>query len=112
MTFADASFDAVMSNSIVHHIPKPDDALAEMLRVLRPGGFLFVRDLLRPGAISEQEILKQGVRYLNPIVEWPGARAFGLSADLLIEALRWGTGEELERGARRLADLESRRDSL
>lgn len=42
------SFDAVMSNSIVHHIPQPAKALAEMVRVLRPGGALFVRDLLRP----------------------------------------------------------------
>lgn len=48
LPFADASFDVVMSNSIVHHIPEPLDALCEMRRVLRPGGLLFVRDLLRP----------------------------------------------------------------
>jgi ubiquinone/menaquinone biosynthesis C-methylase UbiE len=41
-------FAAVISNSIVHHIPKPERALAEMVRILRPGGLLFVRDLLRP----------------------------------------------------------------
>lgn len=41
-------FDVVMSNSIIHHIPEPAAALAEMLRVLRPGGLLLVRDLLRP----------------------------------------------------------------
>ena len=45
---ADASYDAVISNSIVHHIPAPFPVLAEMLRVLKPGGVLFVRDLLRP----------------------------------------------------------------
>lgn len=44
----DASFPAVVSNSIVHHIPEPLAVLAEMLRVLAPGGLLFVRDLLRP----------------------------------------------------------------
>ena len=43
-----ASFDAVMSNSIVHHIPEPRDVLAEALRVVRPGGLIFIRDLLRP----------------------------------------------------------------
>jgi len=42
------SFSAVISNSIVHHIPDPQPVLAEMLRVLRPGGLLFVRDLIRP----------------------------------------------------------------
>jgi ubiquinone/menaquinone biosynthesis C-methylase UbiE len=42
------SFAAVMSNSIVHHIPKPELVLAEMVRVLIPGGALFIRDLLRP----------------------------------------------------------------
>jgi ubiquinone/menaquinone biosynthesis C-methylase UbiE len=42
------SFTAVMSNSIVHHIPRPELVLAEMVRVLQPGGALFIRDLLRP----------------------------------------------------------------
>lgn len=41
-------FTAVMSNSIVHHIPEPKTVLAEACRVLRAGGVLFVRDLLRP----------------------------------------------------------------
>src|SRR5690606_35707552 len=49
LPYADGLFDAVMSNSIVHHIPEPGAALAEMARVLRPGGLFFVRDLLRPG---------------------------------------------------------------
>ena len=41
-------FSAVISNSIVHHIPEPLEALVEMVRVARPGAVLFVRDLLRP----------------------------------------------------------------
>jgi ubiquinone/menaquinone biosynthesis C-methylase UbiE len=48
LPFADASFAAVMSNSIVHHIPEPFGVLREMARVAGPGGVLFVRDLLRP----------------------------------------------------------------
>jgi ubiquinone/menaquinone biosynthesis C-methylase UbiE len=48
LPFAAASFAAVISNSIVHHIPEPEAVLAEMARVLQPGGALFVRDLLRP----------------------------------------------------------------
>jgi ubiquinone/menaquinone biosynthesis C-methylase UbiE len=46
--FTDGEFAAAISNSIVHHIPSPGDVLAEMARVTRPGGVLFVRDLLRP----------------------------------------------------------------
>jgi ubiquinone/menaquinone biosynthesis C-methylase UbiE len=45
---ADGAFDAVISNSIVHHIPRPESVLAEMVRVTAPGGGLFVRDLVRP----------------------------------------------------------------
>jgi ubiquinone/menaquinone biosynthesis C-methylase UbiE len=48
MPFAAGSFAAVISNSIVHHIPEPGRVLAEMVRVVRPGGVLFIRDLLRP----------------------------------------------------------------
>jgi ubiquinone/menaquinone biosynthesis C-methylase UbiE len=48
MIFPDAMFDVVMSNSIIHHLPVPKDCVAEMVRVLRPDGMLFVRDLMRP----------------------------------------------------------------
>lgn len=54
---ADATFDAVISNSIVHHIPQPADVLPAMLRVLKPGGLLFLRDLLRPGSYAEVDRL-------------------------------------------------------
>src|SRR6266446_2589048 len=37
LPFADAEFAAVMSNSIVHHIPEPAAVVAEMVRVLQPG---------------------------------------------------------------------------
>jgi ubiquinone/menaquinone biosynthesis C-methylase UbiE len=53
MPFPTASFAAVISNSIVHHIPEPAAVIAEMVRVTRPGGLLFVRDLLRPGTDTE-----------------------------------------------------------
>lgn len=49
LPFEDGFFDAVISNSIVHHIPEPFTVLGEMVRVTRRGGALFVRDLLRPG---------------------------------------------------------------
>jgi ubiquinone/menaquinone biosynthesis C-methylase UbiE len=48
LPFQGGSFAAVMSNSIVHHIPEPRTVLAEMVRVAAADGVLFVRDLLRP----------------------------------------------------------------
>jgi ubiquinone/menaquinone biosynthesis C-methylase UbiE len=50
-------FEAVISNSLVHHIPDPVPALAEMARLVAPGGTLFVRDLVRPGTRQEVDAL-------------------------------------------------------
>src|SRR5262249_12656659 len=48
LPYDDGAFAAVVSNSIVHHIPDPSVVVGEMVRVCAPGGLLFVRDLLRP----------------------------------------------------------------
>jgi len=48
LPFSDSCFDTVYSNTILHHIPEPRDLLAEVARVLVPGGTLLVRDLFRP----------------------------------------------------------------
>jgi ubiquinone/menaquinone biosynthesis C-methylase UbiE len=53
LPYADGQFSAVISNSIIHHIPEPLQALREMRRVTRAGGVLFVRDLLRPTSLAE-----------------------------------------------------------
>ena len=42
MTFPDGSFDLVYSYSVFEHLPDPASVLAEMARVLRPGGVGFV----------------------------------------------------------------------
>jgi ubiquinone/menaquinone biosynthesis C-methylase UbiE len=52
-----ASFGAVISNSIIHHIPEPAAVFAEMVRVAASGGTLFVRDLLRPSDAATLERL-------------------------------------------------------
>ncbi len=48
LPYVDGRFRAVMSNSIVHHIPQPRAALAEAVRVTARGALVFVRDLARP----------------------------------------------------------------
>jgi ubiquinone/menaquinone biosynthesis C-methylase UbiE len=78
LSFADGSFAAVISNSIVHHIPEPGGVLAEMVRVLRPGGRLFVRDLLRPA--------DEGT--LHALVEAYAAGANGHQRQMFADSLR------------------------
>lgn len=56
MPFADAYFDCVACNGTLHHFAEPLAVLQGCLRVLRPGGLLFCRDLLRP---DSDETLQQ-----------------------------------------------------
>ena len=57
LVFGPGFFDAVISNSLVHHLPQSEAFFAEALRVLRPGGLLFVRDLFRPASQEQVEAL-------------------------------------------------------
>jgi SAM-dependent methyltransferase len=40
LPFADASFDVVVANHMLYHVPEPSRAATEFARVLRPGGVL------------------------------------------------------------------------
>ena len=57
MPYPDGAFAAVISNSIVHHVPEPRRVFAEMARLTASGGTLFIRDLLRPPDTAELERL-------------------------------------------------------
>ena len=50
LPFPDASFDVVVSTMSMHHWAKPEAGLAELRRVLRPGGRALVWDF-RPGGM-------------------------------------------------------------
>lgn len=64
---ADASVPAVMSNSLIHHIPEPMQVLSEMVRVLAARGTLFIRDLFRP---ADEKTLEELVsRYAGDATE-------------------------------------------
>jgi ubiquinone/menaquinone biosynthesis C-methylase UbiE len=69
--FADRSFDAVISNSLLHHLHDPAPFWTEIERVAKPGAALLIMDLFRPesteqaralvdaAAAGEPEILKR-----------------------------------------------------
>jgi adenine/guanine/hypoxanthine permease len=52
-----AMADSVISNSLLHHLPEPRQAVAAALRVVVPGGRLFIRDLARPSSSDEVDRL-------------------------------------------------------
>ncbi|MEW4563637.1 methyltransferase domain-containing protein [Bremerella sp. JC770] len=55
--YEDGFFTGVMSNTIVHHIPEPLTVLKECARLAAPGGWVFIRDLVRPESSEQLEQL-------------------------------------------------------
>jgi ubiquinone/menaquinone biosynthesis C-methylase UbiE len=52
LAFPDASFDLVMSNSVLHHLAEPQRFLSEVARLVKPGGAILLRDLRRPSRLA------------------------------------------------------------
>jgi SAM-dependent methyltransferase len=55
MSFPDASFDTVCIANSLHHLSGLDAALAEMKRVLRPGGLFLVLEMVSDGQSETQQ---------------------------------------------------------
>ena len=64
-----------------------------------------VSELLLPRSRSEDPVLHNGKQYTNTKLTWGGGDVYGLSADLLVEALDWGLGNCPARGEPRLREL-------
>ena len=52
LQFHDAEFDIVASSMATHHIPGWERAFSEMIRVLRPGGYLIYSDFIFPSWLA------------------------------------------------------------
>lgn len=48
LPFADGEFNVVGTNKVMHHIANWPDAVTEMIRVLKPGGYLIFADIVVP----------------------------------------------------------------
>ena len=57
LPYPDQSFDGVISNSIIHHLPDPMAAFREINRVSRPGSLILIRDLMRPNTPEAAQAL-------------------------------------------------------
>lgn len=77
LPFADATFDLVVSNSVLHHLGDPRPVLTEMRRVLKPGGALLVADLRRPPGL-----------WMWPHLLWHGRHYQGLMWRLFRDSVR------------------------
>ncbi len=56
LPYADGSFDLVTCQFAFHHMPKPELALAEMIRVTKPSGRCFVVDTVAPESDSKFDL--------------------------------------------------------
>jgi SAM-dependent methyltransferase len=56
MTFEDGSFDTVCISYSLHHLERPGDVLAEMVRVLRPGGTFILQEMYSDGEQSPAQV--------------------------------------------------------
>ncbi len=55
----DACCDSVISNTLLHHIAEPAAVLREAVRIVKPNGRIFIRDLMRPNSDAEVERLTE-----------------------------------------------------
>ena len=87
LPFADASFDLVIAAHVLEHLPEPVLALAEMRRVLRPGGWI-VASMTRQSWLGAYIQAKWRTHRLNP------ERAADWLAEAGFEAVPFETGSQ------------------
>jgi ubiquinone/menaquinone biosynthesis C-methylase UbiE len=74
LPFPDASFDAVVADGVIHHTPNARAAFAESVRVLRPGGYLYL------GLYNRRRHYYYIYTYAGPPIRWLDKSAAGRAA--------------------------------
>ncbi len=64
LPYPDASFDAVVTRLSIHHFQLPQRPIAEMARVLKPGGTLVVADVVS-SEVAEESALHNAIEILR-----------------------------------------------
>lgn len=95
LPFADASFDVVVAMHMLYHVPDPAVAIAEMHRVLRPGGRLVVST---NGAGNTRELYALTTAFGADGKEPVGA-AFGYDHATRMLQAQFGNAEKYEHPA-------------
>lgn len=54
MTFEDESFDVVCLSNTIHHLEEPKHIINEMLRVLKPNGYMILHEMISDGQTPRQ----------------------------------------------------------
>ena len=94
LPYPDAHFDVVMAAHVVEHLADPEAALAEMRRVLKPGGLMVV-------CITRDSVIGRAVqlRWRTHVVDEAGAKDWlaraGLTAIRPLRALSAGTFDRM-----------------
>ena len=63
LDFPDSTFDLVICNSVLHHMPDPQTLFAEIARVVKSGGAILLRDLRRPARFEYASHVKRNGRH-------------------------------------------------
>ena len=76
LPFPDGSFDAAFANTVLQQLREPVRALAELRRVLRPGGIAGVRDVDLGGQLiaPETPLLKQWLSLVERVLQHNGGK--------------------------------------
>lgn len=90
LPYDDDTFDLVCGHAVLHHIPDLDQALREVLRVLKPGGrFVFAGEPTERGDFVARRLSHLTWLAAKRVTSWPRVRdKYGRPADEIQESER------------------------